>query len=211
MPEQTLIRATDRNRQPILEQLQGLLPAQGSALEIASGSGQHALWFTAGLPGWRWQASEVQAQALPSLAADLAGVAPDRLPPPVRLDVLDAQWPSEGPAFNAPFDVIFCANMLHIAPWETCAGLMQGSARHLAPRGLLVIYGPFLEDAVRTAASNQAFDEDLRRRNAQWGLRKLQDVLGTAAASGLRLQRRVAMPANNLLLVFSRGAPAASR
>lgn len=105
------------------------------------------------------------------------------------------------------FDLIYCANMLHIAPWECCAGLMQGAARHLAQDGLLVTYGPYLEDAIPTAPSNLAFDADLRRRDPDWGIRQLADVAREAEAAGLQLQQRVTMPANNLLLAFARQAP----
>ena len=129
--------------------------------------------------------------------------------PPLRLDVTQAQWPSEGEPFSTPFDLIYCANMIHIAPWPCCAALMQGAARHLSPQGLLVTYGPYLEDDVPTAPSNTAFDADLRRRNPAWGLRRLADVAHEAAQAGLVLHERVAMPANNLLLAWRRCAPTA--
>lgn len=186
--------AAQRNRQPILEQLQRLLPAHGQALEIASGSGQHATHFVAGLPGWTWQPTEYATDALPWLRAAAAG----RLLPPLQLDVAAPDWPMAG----ARFELIFCANLLHIAPRLCCAGLMQGARRHLAPQGLLITYGPYLEDAVPTAPSNLAFDADLKARNPSWGLRRLEDIQAEAQRAGLRLQQRVAMPANNLLLVW---------
>ncbi len=123
---------------------------------------------------------------------------------PRRLDVLSARWPAEGPGFDQPFDAVFCANMLHIAPWATCAALMRGSAQHLAPGGVLVTYGPYLEDEVATAPGNVAFDQSLRSRNPDWGIRRLEDVSDEAARAGLALRSRHAMPANNLLLVFGR-------
>jgi hypothetical protein len=106
-----------------------------------------------------------------------------------------------------PVDAIFCANLLHIAPWACCAGLMRGAARHLAPHGLLITYGPYLEDDVPTAPSNKAFDADLRARNPEWGLRRREDVALEAALAGLVLRERVAMQANNLLLVWGRSRP----
>jgi hypothetical protein len=197
--------AADRNKQPILDVLRTVLPARGTALEIASGTGQHAAWFAAALPEWTWQPTEVDASALPVIAAwtSQAGLANVR--PPLLLDVTAPQWPERGTAFAKPFDAIFCANMLHISPWATCAGLMQGSSRYLAPDGVLVTYGPYLEDDVPTAPSNLAFDESLRSRDPAWGLRRLEDVAREAQRAGLALQERRAMPANNLLLVFARG------
>ena len=192
--------AAERNRVPLLAALQRLLPPQGQALEIASGTGQHAAHFAAALPGWRWQPTEADPLLADSIRAwcrDLPNVAT-----PLPLDVTAPVWP----AVPAVADLLFCANLLHIAPWSTTPALMQGAARHLAPTGLLCIYGPFIENDVPTAASNLAFDADLRRRDPAWGLRRLPDVLAEAAAAGLHLQERLPMPANNLLLVLSRQA-----
>lgn len=190
--------AAERNRGPILAELQRLLPARGLALEIASGTGQHAAHLAAGLPGWRWLPTEAEPQALASIGAWCSGLA--NVLPPLPLDVRAAQWAG----VPAQVDAIFCANLLHIAPWAVCAALMQGSARHLTPSGLLVLYGPYVVDGEPTAPSNQAFDADLRARNPAWGLRRLADVVQAAESVGLRLHERVAMPANNLLLVFAR-------
>ena len=194
--------AAERNRAPILAELQRLLPAQGLLLEIASGSGQHAAYCSAGLPGWQWLPSEADADALPSIQAWCAGL--DRVRPPIVLDVLQPDWPG----VPARLDAVFCANLLHIAPWACCAALLRGAARHLAPDGLLLTYGPYLEDGVPTAASNLAFDADLRARNPAWGLRRLADVAQQAANAGLVLRERVALPANNLLLAWGRSRPA---
>ncbi|HSI55092.1 MAG TPA: DUF938 domain-containing protein, partial [Ramlibacter sp.] len=120
------------------------------------------------------------------------------------LDVMAPQWPSREAPFAQAFDAIYCANMLHISPWATCAALMQGSARHLAPGGVLVTYGPYLEDAVATSPGNLSFDHGLRERNPQWGIRRREDVEREAQRAGLVLRERHAMPANNLLLVFVR-------
>ncbi len=211
--------AAERNRQPMLAVLRRVLPAAGRALEIASGSGQHVAWFARQLPAWTWQPTDFAAPSLPSIAAwsvvtadDLADDAtPEAAPgplrnvaPPVQLDVCAAVWPVSG-----KFDAMVCANMLHIAPWACCAGLMLGAARYLAADGVLVTYGPYLEDDVATAPSNASFDADLRRRDPDWGLRRLADVVAQARAAGLRLRERVAMPANNLMLVFERDVPPA--
>ena len=197
--------SAERNKQPILEVLQGLLPTAGQALEIASGTGQHAAWFTAALPQWHWQASDFDAAALPGIAQWLAqGAAVDQ-PAPVRIDVCDAAWPSQGSEFvHGQFDLVYCGNMLHIAPWPCCAGLMQGCGRYLATDGRMVVYGPFLETAVPTSGGNLAFDRDLRARDPAWGLRAVHDVQAQADQVGLTLVQRHAMPANNLLLVFGR-------
>lgn len=194
--------AAERNRAPILAELQRLLPPQGLLLEIASGTGQHAAFCSAGLPGWQWWPSDFEAAALPSIRAWCQGL--DRVRPPLRLDVLQPHWPG----VPAQVDAIFCANLIHIAPWACCAALMQGAARHLSPKGLLITYGPYLEDGVPTSPGNRDFDADLRARCADWGLRRREDVQAEAARCGLLLRERVAMPANNLLLVWARGTAA---
>jgi SAM-dependent methyltransferase len=194
--------AADRNKQPILDVLRNVLPPSGLALEIASGTGQHAAWFAAGLPGWSWQPTDADPDALPAIQAWTSQAGLSNVRPPLQLDVMSEQWPSAGPAFTGRFDAIYCANMLHIAPWATCGALMRGAARHLAPGGVLITYGPYLEDGVPTAPGNVAFDESLRSRDAAWGLRRLGDVAGEAERHGLALHARHPMPANNLLLVF---------
>lgn len=204
MPNPLHSPAAERNRQPILEVLRTLLPATGRALEVASGTGQHVAWFAAALPGWTWQPSDAQAEHFDSIRAWCADAAAHNVHPPVVLDVLAPQWPASAPAFATPFDLVYCANMLHIAPWACCAGLMQGAARHLAPGGHLVTYGPYLEDDVPTAPGNRDFDASLRERNPAWGIRRLQDVAQVAAAADLHLVARHALPANNLLLAWAR-------
>jgi SAM-dependent methyltransferase len=196
--------AANRNKQPILEVLRGLLPAKGTALEIASGTGQHAAWFAAALPGWIWQPTDADASALPGIAAWAAQAGVTNVRAALRLDVMALEWPGEQASFSERFDAIYCANMLHIAPWAACPALMQGCARYLAPGGVLVTYGPYLEDDVPTAPGNLFFDQDLRARNPAWGIRRLEDVAREALRSGLALRQRHAMPANNLLLVFAR-------
>ena len=194
--------AAERNAAPILAELQRLLPPRGLLLEIASGTGQHAAHCSAGLPGWRWLPSDHEADALPSIRAWCAGL--ERVLPPLTVDVLQPHWHGVPPRVDA----IYCANMLHIAPWPCCAGLMDGAARHLSGQGLLITYGPYLEDSVPTSPGNLAFDADLRARNAAWGLRRVEDVAAQAARAGLVLRERVAMPANNLLLAWCRSTRA---
>lgn len=201
MPDLPHSPAADRNKQPILQVLRSVIPASGTALEIAAGTGQHVAWFAAALPRWTWQASDAASESLPAIAAHAAGL-PNVLAP-LQLDVLARPWVA---LRQRQFDLIYCANMLHISPWQTCAALMQGSARHLAPNGVLVTYGPYIEDDVPTAPSNLAFDESLRARDPAWGIRRLADVQAEARRAGLALRERHAMPANNLLLVFARTA-----
>ena len=190
----------ERNKQPILEVLRTLLPPQGRALEIASGTGQHAAWFAAHLPQWHWQPTDAKADLFAGLTARVGQAGLANVPPPPLLDVQAAAWLPAGETF----DLIYCANMLHIAPWPCCAGLMQGAARHLAPGGRLVTYGPYLEDEVPTSEGNVKFDASLRAQDAAWGIRRREDVQAEAARAGLTLAARHAMPANNLLLVWQR-------
>lgn len=190
--------AAERNRAPILRELQRLLPARGGQLlEIASGTGQHAAHCAPALAGWTWQPSDADDDARASIAAWCAGLATVR--PPLALDVCNAVWPGVPPTVDA----ILCANLLHIAPWAVTLALMHGAARHLVPGGLLLVYGPFLVAGEAPAASNLAFDADLRARDPAWGLRELHAVVHSAQSCGLVLRERVAMPANNLLLVFA--------
>jgi SAM-dependent methyltransferase len=198
MAEKLQSAAAERNRGPILAELQRVLPARGVALEIASGTGQHAAHFAAALPAWQWQPSDPNPAAVASVDAWCAGITNVR--PALGLDVMEAAWPG----VPAALDAIFCANLLHIAPWPTCAALMHGAARHLAPHGLLLLYGPYQVDGEPTAPSNVAFDAELRARNPAWGLRRLAEVVQQAEGAGFALRERVAMPANNLLLVLER-------
>jgi len=196
--EMTFSPAADRNKTPILEVLTRVLPGPAAVLEIASGSGQHAEHFAAARPDWDWQPTEADATALASIASRTSALANVR--PPLMLDVLAPRWSDS----LGHFDGLYCANMLHISEWQTCAALMRGAARHLGPGGALVLYGPYLVDGEPTAPGNVAFDADLRRRNPGWGVRRLTDVSVEAERASLTLERRVDMPANNLMLVFRR-------
>ncbi|MCM5682583.1 class I SAM-dependent methyltransferase [Schlegelella sp. S2-27] len=191
--------AAERNGPPILVELLRWLPPTGRALEVASGTGQHAAHFAAALPGWRWQPTEHEVATFPSIAAWTRDAGLSNVESPVRLDVTSASWPVQG-----EYDLIYCANMIHIAPWAACLGLLDGAQRHLAATGQLVLYGPYRIGGAHTAESNAAFDADLRSRDVRWGVRELEAVADEARTRGLVLRDRVAMPANNQLLAFAR-------
>ena len=174
------------------------------AFAVADSTLHQHMGGPAALPGWSWQPTDLQTTHFGSITGWAAQAQAHNVRAPLRLDVLQSPWPAEGPAFGAPFNLIYCANMLHIAPWACCAGLMQGAARHLAAGGHLVTYGPYLEDSVPTAPGNLAFDASLRAQNPAWGIRRLEDVAAVAATAGLQLAARHALPANNLLLVWAR-------
>lgn len=194
--------AAERNGPPILQALATWLPPQARVLEVASGTGQHAAHFAKAQPGWQWQPSGPDPATLPAMGARCAGLANVRAP--LQLDVLQAPWPLETAA-SAGFDAVYCANMLHIAPWPVTAAFFRGAAACLSAEGEVVVYGPFIVDGEPVLPSNAAFDADLRARNPLWGLRRLTEVAQAAADAGLVLQERLAMPANNLLLRFGRG------
>lgn len=192
--------AAQRNAGPILDVLRAHLPGRGKVLEIAAGSGEHAVAFSTALPGLDWTPSDPSAEARASIAAWRAQAGPANLNPPLALDMLDADtWPA------GPFGAIFCANMIHISPWAATTGLMTLAGQTLLnPGGLLVLYGPYIETDVPLAPSNAAFDASLKSRDPAWGLRDRDAVAVEARAHGLALTRRVEMPANNLMLLFRR-------
>jgi len=191
--------AVARNREPILAVLRRVLPATGLVLEVASGSGEHAAFFAAALPGVSWQPSDPDPHARASIAAFRDAGAPPNLLPPVALDASAAAWPVAGAA------AVVCINMIHIAPWSASEGLMAGVARVLPARGVLYLYGPYKEDGRHTAPSNEAFDVDLRARDPRWGVRDLGEVIALARRHGLTHRETVVMPANNRSVVFRRG------
>ncbi len=190
--------AAARNRDAILAVLQGALPAQGTILEIASGSGEHIVHFAQSLPHLHWQPSDPAPAALASIAAWSAEAALANVASPVMLDVISPDWPF------ARADAILCINMIHIAPWAATLGLMAGAGRLLAPGAPLYLYGPFKEDDIPLASSNAEFDASLKARDPHWGLRHVNDVAAVAAKHGLALRKRLAMPANNVSLIFYR-------
>lgn len=193
--------ATLRNREPILTVLSRVLPAAGGVLEIAGGTGEHAVHFAAALPGLTWWPSDPDPLSLASMRAWGRTAALANLRPPVALDVQDTRWD-----VPAALDAIVCINMLHIAPWSAAQALFAGAARHLEDDGVLFLYGPFRRDGAHTAPSNEAFDADLRARDPRWGIRDLETVQALARDTGFVFAEEVAMPANNLSLVFRRAS-----
>ena len=195
--------AAGRNLTPILAALGPLLPDRGTALEIASGTGEHALAFAKAFPSLTWRPSDLDDTALESIAAWRASQALANLDAPIRLNAASPQqWPLR------LADVIICINMIHISPWSATQGLFAGGAQILPPEGILFLYGPFLEKGVDTAASNLAFDADLRARDPAWGLRRLEVVNDLALSHGFDRIARIEMPANNLSVAFRRsGSP----
>jgi SAM-dependent methyltransferase len=190
--------ATARNREPIAAVLAETLPERGTVLEVASGSGEHCAFFAERFPALTWQPSDPDGDSLASIADWCAGLA--NVLPPVALDAEEADWPV------AAADAILCVNMVHISPWEATLGLMTGAGRLLAAGAPLILYGPYRQRDVPTAESNEAFDVSLKARNPAWGLRHAEEVSAAAVARGLLLERIVAMPANNLSLVFRCGS-----
>jgi hypothetical protein len=190
--------ATLRNRDAIAAVLQDELPAAGLVVEVASGSGEHIVYFAQKFPALLWQPSDPDPAAAASVAAWREETGLDNVAAPLMLDASAAPWPVERA------DAILCINMVHISPWAATLGLMAGAGRLLTAGAPLILYGPFVEDDVPTAASNIDFDADLRARDAAWGLRNARDVSAAAAQHGLAIARRVVMPANNLMLVYRR-------
>lgn len=189
--------AAERNRGPILEVLRRVLPDRGHALEVASGSGQHVVAFAEGLPGWRFSPSDLDPTARASVDAWVAELGLTNVEPAVELDACVWPWP----VISA--DAVLCSNMIHISPWETTLGLLRGAGQVLAVGGTLVLYGPFYVDG-QTAPSNVAFDANLRGRDPSWGVRELTEIQTIASTHGLVHEQSVAMPANNLTVVFRR-------
>ncbi len=188
--------AVARNREPILAVLRRVLPTQGTVLEIASGSGEHAMHFAAGLPHLTWQPADIDPDALRSIAAYRAAARLPNLLPPLALDAAAPDWPV------TRADAMVSINMIHIAPWSAAQGLMAGAERMLAAGDVLYLYGPFKEDGQHTAPSNAAFDLSLRHTQSAMGRARCGRRLRARQQHGLALVERVAMPANNLSLVF---------
>ncbi|AOL94328.1 DUF938 domain-containing protein [Porphyrobacter sp. LM 6] len=193
--------ATLRNREPIVEVLAHELPASGSVLEIAAGTGEHAVFFAEHFPALAWQPTDPSAEALASIAAYREDYAGTNLAAPL---LLDAAAPDSWPVTAA--DAIVCINMVHISPWQATEGLMAGAARLLgATGGPLILYGPYIEAGVETAPSNLEFDASLKARNPLWGLREAEALDRLAAQNGLARSARYALPANNIMLVYRAG------
>lgn len=190
--------ATARNREPILEVLREVLPRSGRVLEVASGTGEHAIHFAAALQGLVWQPSDPDPEALASIASWRDEAAPANLLEPLALDAASSTWPA------GPFEAVVCINMIHISPWASTEGLMAGAAKVLGRGRPLVLYGPCRRTDRPLEPGNAAFDEDLKRRNPAWGLRSVDSVRACALEHDLAFERLVEMPANNLMLVFQR-------
>ena len=190
--------AVARNREAILAALRDVLPASGTVLEVASGTGEHVVHFAAALPALTWQPSDPEPAYRRSIAAHARAAGLANLRPSLDLDAASAPWPIRRT------DAILCINMIHIAPWAATLGLMEQAGRILAPGGPLFLYGAFRENGRHTTDSNAAFDADLQMRDPRWGVRDLEAVVRVAEDRGLRLDRRMTLPANNLGLVFRR-------
>jgi hypothetical protein len=191
--------AAQRNREPIAEVLSEWLPVSGLVLEVASGTGEHAVWFAERFPGLQWQPSDAHPDALASIAAWQQGAGLPNVRPPI---VIDASNPAGWPIERA--DAVLNINMAHISPWPASLGLIAGASRILPSGAPLILYGPWLKEDIVTAPSNIAFDADLKARDPEWGLRRVEDFAETAEVEGFQLVETRGMPANNLMLLFAR-------
>lgn len=190
--------ATERNRTYIRDVLQRVLPEQGTVLEVASGTGQHAVFFSEALPSLTWQPSDPSPVALESIASWKEASGLSNLLDPIPLDTTQADWGV------SQVDAIVCINMIHISSWQSCEALMKGAEERLSEGGVLFLYGPFKLDGDHTSESNARFDESLRSRDPSWGVRDLTDVKKLAESHGLLCSEVVDMPANNKSVVFVR-------
>jgi hypothetical protein len=196
--------ATERNRNPILAVLQTHLPEQGTVLEVSSGTGQHAAFFAPRLtPRW-WLPTDIGETNLSSIAAWCQEANAPNLLAPQYLDVLDTRWPVEESELPAPINAVVNINMVHISPWPCCEALFDGAARIVKSPAPVLIYGPFKRGGKHTALSNAAFDQQLRAQDMRWGVRDLEVVIEAAESRGFHCQTVVPMPANNLMVVFTR-------
>ena len=185
-----------RNRDPIVEVLREWLPERGLVLEIASGTGEHAVYFAERFPNLDWQPSDIDPHALTSIAAWREEAGLQNVREPIIVDASSSDWPIEHA------DAVLSINMVHISPWTSALGLLDGAARLLQPGSPLILYGPWLKGDIPTAPSNLAFDQDLRSRDPEWGLRQVEDFAAAAVERGLMLEETREMPANNLMLLF---------
>jgi len=190
--------AAERNKQPILDAIRLRLPAEGTVLEVASGTGQHIVHFARAVPALSWQPTEPDAHLLAALTRRVRAAALANLRAPLRLDVLEPEWPVQ------TADAVVCINMIHIAPWAAAEALMSSAARVLARASPLLLYGPYRRAGRHTAPSNEDFDRSLRARNPDWGVRDLDDVVRCANLHGFELADVVSMPANNFTVVLAR-------
>ena len=192
--------SAERNREPILAVLRGALPATGRVLEIASGTGQHAMYFAGALTGLDWQPSDADADARASIAAWIAHDGLPNVRAPLALDVHQPDWGVDS------LDAVVCINMIHISPWSATQALFAGASARLVDGGVLYLYGPYKRGGAHTAPSNEAFDQQLRSRDPRWGVRDMEAVVTLGESVGLVCDEAVAMPANNFSLVFRKRA-----
>lgn len=188
--------AVARNSEPLAEVLSGEIPASAEILEVASGTGEHAVFMARRFPDWTWQPSDPDLDALSSIEGWREHSGLSNVKSALRLDASGENWPVQSA------DAIVCINMIHISPWEATEGLFAGAARLLETGAPLVLYGPYFEDGVETAPSNLAFDMSLRSRDPRWGLRQRETVDALAQDCGFARAARYVMPANNLTLVY---------
>lgn len=187
-----------RNREPIAEVLGDWLPATAVVLEIASGTGEHAVYFAERFRGLEWQPTDVHPAALASIEAWRIASDRSNVRQPMALDSASSDWPIE----NA--DALLSINMVHISPWRSALGLLDGAGRLIRSGGPLILYGPWLKDDMPAVQSNLDFDADLRRRDPEWGLRRVEDFAEAAEQRGFDLEECRSMPANNMMLLFRR-------
>jgi len=188
--------ATARNRQPIADVLRNRVPAGALVLEVASGSGEHAVFLARQLERVIWQPSDIDGDARASVDAWRQAEAVEAVRPAIALDATAETWPIDRA------DAVVCINMVHISPWSATLGLLRGAGRILEAGGLLYLYGPYRIDGRPTAPSNESFDASLKARDPEWGLRRLGDVVTAAAAHRLTLDEVIDMPANNVSVLF---------
>ena len=203
MSEALVAPAVERNRDPILAVLRRVLPAHGSVLEIASGTGEHTAWFAEHLPGLVFQPSDLEERQRRSIVAWAAQRSLANVQPPLALDATASQWQLPEPIAR-DLVAVLCINMIHISPWDATLGLFRNVGKALPAGGVLYLYGPYRRGGQHTAPSNAEFDRSLQARNPAWGVRALEDVVGAAAAEGFRLAETLEMPANNLSVVLRR-------
>ena len=194
--------ATQRNKEPILKVLKTVITNSSNILEIASGTGEHAVFFANSFPSCRWIPSDINLMARESIIAWKNYVSVDNLEFPLTIDVTEDGWSDRLSEQNVR--AIVNINMIHISPWAACLGLLDGAGKLLPEGGFLYLYGPYKRNGKHTAISNANFDLNLRDRHADWGIRDLETVIEVAAAANLRLQEVVEMPANNLSVIFTK-------
>ena len=195
--------SSERNREPIAVVLRRCLPATGTVLEIASGTGEHVAWFAARLPGLVFQPSDPGGTQRASIAAWIAAAGLENIGPPLALDVASPDWEENADIPN-PLAAILCINLIHISPWAATLGLMRGAGHLLADGGVLYLYGAYKRGGRHTAPSNATFDASLRAQSPEWGVRDLETVVAEADRAGFALDEVVEMPANNLSVIFRR-------